>query len=54
VLFGKLPLVGLPTDLQEGDAETLRLGFFRGEVLPNKMSARVFLLLGTNILKEKG
>jgi len=57
VLFVKLPLAGLPEDLQ-GEAETLRLGFFRGEALPSKMSARRFLLLGTNILntneKEMG
>jgi hypothetical protein len=54
VLFVKLLLAGLPKDLREGDAETLRLGFFRGEALPNKMSARRFLLLGTNILSTKG
>ena len=53
VLFVKLPLVGLPKDLREGDAETLRRGFFRGEALPSKMSARRFLLLGTNILSTK-
>lgn len=53
MLFVKLPLVGLPKDLREGDAETLRRGFFRGEALPSKMSARRFLLLGTNILSTK-
>jgi len=54
VLFVKLSVAGLPTDLREGEAETLRLGFFRGEALPSKMSARRFLLLGTNILSAEG
>ena len=53
VLFVKLLVAALPKDLREGEAETLRLGFFRGEALPSKMSARIFLLLGTNILNAK-
>jgi len=53
VLFVKLSLVALPKDFREGDAETLRRGFFRGAALPSKMSARRFLLLGTNILSTK-
>jgi len=43
----------LPSDLRlRGDADVLRRLFFNGGAFPSKISASVFLLLGTKILRQ--